>query len=276
MARVGPVPFGFTPEECARYEKFVPDIPEEAVAHIIHEYGCADLEDDLLQEAYLGTVKGVQTFDPTKATKEESERQWVFFSALRAAQTVWRRERRGSNRVVARMWNGLIQFSGSEHHTPRVMSDREEDRAGLTGFCSRAVGSAIVGVAVLEVPSGGGDKEMVERMTAARCKVGLARALGDLSGRRHELLRLCFADDQSVKDAAETRGEKAYRAELVEFHRALNLVAARLEGMGFDDGLPPFPPEADGTLLRESVGHDGGHPQTPGASSDPPALPMKP
>ena len=255
MAR--PVPFGFTPQEWERYEKFVPDVPEEAVAQIIHEYGCADLENDLLQEAYLGTAKGVRTFDATKGTKEGAERQWVFFSALHAAQAVRRKERRHSSRVIGGLWDGLIEFSKSEHHTPRVMGDRDEDRSALTSFRNRAAAAAFVGVAVLEVPTGDGEREIVERMTAARCEIGLAQALGDLSERRKEMLRLCFAEGQSVKDAAATRGEKGYRAELVEFHRAVNLVAARLEGMGFD-GLPPFPPEADGTLLRETSSTSSG------------------
>jgi DNA-directed RNA polymerase specialized sigma24 family protein len=271
MAR--PVPFGFTPQQWERYQKFVPDVPEEAVAHMIHEYGCADLEDDLLQEAYLGTANGVRTFDPTKGTKEGAERQWVFFSALHAAQAVRRKARRDSSRVVGRLWNGLIEFGKGEHHTPRVMGDRDDDRAALTGFRNRAAAAAFVGVAVLEVPAGDGEREIVERMTAARCEIGLAQALGDLSERRKEMLRLCFADDQSVKDAAATRGERGYRAELVEFHRTVGLVAARLEGMGFDR-LPPFPAEADGTLLRESVGHAGGQPQ--GGSADSPAPPVKP
>src|SRR5262245_40107165 len=99
IREVMPPPFGFTAEESARYQSLVPDVPEEAVAELIKEYGCADQEDDLLQEAYLGAAKGVKSFDETKGEL----RQWAFFSALHAAQAILRRDKR-HRRVVQRMW----------------------------------------------------------------------------------------------------------------------------------------------------------------------------
>jgi DNA-directed RNA polymerase specialized sigma24 family protein len=247
MARVVPPPFGFTRQQCEWYEKLVPDVPEEAVAQILREWRHPQHAEDLLQEAYVGTAKGVETYDPTKGAL----RQWVFFCALRAVQGFRRREGRYTGRVAARMWDGIIEHCKAEHHTVGVMGDSEADRAALTQFRNRAAAAAFVAVATLEVPDGGGNDEMVERLTAARCKTGLERALGELSGRSHELLRVHFADDQSVKDAAAARGEKGYRAELLAFHRAKDVVAARLAGMGFHE-RPSFPPEARGTLLRES------------------------
>jgi len=246
-----PPPFGFTPQQREWYESLVPDVPEEAVAEIVREWGCADQEDDLLQEAYLGTAKGIQTFDGTKG----SLRQWVFFSALHAAQGILRREKRQS-RIVQRMWDGLVERCKHESSTLGIMGDAAEDRAALTKFRDGAAAAPFVGVAVLQVPTGGED-ELFERMTAARCAAGLGQAVGDLSARRIDLLRMCFADDLPVKAAAEARGERGYRAELVEFHRAVDLVAARLAGMGFEKGnLPPFPPEARGTILRPSAPSD--------------------
>jgi DNA-directed RNA polymerase specialized sigma24 family protein len=250
MARVVAAPFGLTGQQREWYESLVPDVPEEAVAHIVHEWGCAHLEDDLLQEAYLGTVKGVETFDTTKGAL----RQWVFFSALHAALAVLRRENRHSGgRVVARIWDGLVEFCKGERQSFGVMGERDDDRTALTEFRSRAAAAPLVAAAILEVPTGGGDAEMVSRLTAARCAEGLAQALGNLSERRHELLRSHFADDTPVKEAAAARGERGYRAELAEFHRTLDLVAARLAGMGFLE-RPPFPAEAGGTILRESAG----------------------
>jgi DNA-directed RNA polymerase specialized sigma24 family protein len=249
MARPITPPFGLTPDQRDWYESLVPEVPEEAVAQIIYEWRCTHLEEDLLQEAYLGTAKGIRTFDGTKGPL----RSWVFFSALHAALAVVRRERRhGGDRVVGRITDGLIEFCKGEHHAPGVMGELEGDRSALTEFRSRAAAAAFVAVGVHEVPGGGGDAEMVARLTAERCAAALARAVGDLSERRLELLRLCFADDRSVKDAAVARGEKGYRTELAEFHRTVNLVAARLAGMGFHE-RPPFPAEAGGTILRESA-----------------------
>lgn len=240
-------PFGFTPQERERYESLVPEVPEEAVAELIREYGCADQEDDLLQEAYLGTAKGVRTFDPTKGKL----RQWVFFSALHAAQAILRREKRQS-RIAQRMWEAITAHCQHEHRTFGIMGETTETyRAAMDEFRDRAAAAPCVGVAVLEIPTGGED-EIVERVTAARCAVGLERALGELSERRLELLRLCFADDLSVKEAAAARGEKGYRAELVDFHRAVSVVAARIRSMGFNE-RPPFPPEARGMILSERL-----------------------
>jgi len=258
--RATTAPFGLTPLERERYESLVPAVPEEVVAELVHEFGCTDQEDDLLQEAYLGTAKGVQTFDGTKGPL----RQWVFFSALHAAQAILRREKRQNSRIAARIWDGAMVYCKGEHRTFGVMGEPEGDRALLTEFRSGAAAASFVGLALLEAPTGSPD-ELVERATAARCAAGLRQAVGELSGPRRELLRLCFADEQSVKETAATRGEKGYRAELVEFHRTVGLVAARLAGMGFDE-LPPFPAEAWGTILRES----------PGTPSAPPAQPIKP
>lgn len=247
-------PFGFTPQERERYESLVPEVPEEAAAELIREYGCADQEDDLLQEAYLGTAKGVRTFDPTKGNPHQSTerklRQWVFFSALHAAQAILRREKRQS-RIVQRMWEAITAHCQHEHRTFDIMGETTETyRAAMDEFRDRAAAAPYVGVAVLEIPTGG-DDEIVERMTAAHCAVGLERALGELSERRFELLRLCFAENLSVKEAAAARGEKGYRAELVDFHRAVKIVAARIASK-FNE-LPPFPPEARGTLLPERL-----------------------
>jgi len=239
-------PFGFTREERERYESLVPDVPEEAVAELIREYGCADQEDDLRQEAYLGTAQGVRTFD---ASKGGTLRTWVFFSALHAAQAILRREKRQS-RVVQRMWEAFTAHCQREPRRFEVMGETEESyRVSLTEFRGGAAAAPFVGVAVLDVPAGG-EEALVERVTAARCAAGLERAIGELSPRRHELLRQCFAEDRSVKEVAQARGERGYRAELREFHSTVDLVAARLRGQGFHE-LPPFPPEARGTILRE-------------------------
>jgi RNA polymerase sigma factor (sigma-70 family) len=247
MVLAVPPPFGFTPAQQANYDSLVPDVPEEAVREILREWGCHEHEDDLRQEVYLGTAHGVRTFDPTKGAL----RQWVFFSALHAAQSVLRREKRQSSRVVARMWDGLIEYCKHEHRAFPVMGRTDEDdRAALTEVRSRAAAAPLVAVASLGV-AGGGEEDLLERATAARCAAALDQALGDLSAPRHELLRSCFADDRSVKEIATARGEKGYRAELVEFHRVVDIVAARLRGMGFRE-LPPFPPEARGTILRET------------------------
>lgn len=243
-----PPAFGFTPEERARYESLVPEVPEQAVAELVREYGCAHQEDDLLQEAYLGAAKGVRTFD---ASLGKPLRPWVFFSALHAAQAILRKEKRQS-RVVQRMWDAFLVRSQHEHRTFGVLGEPEEaSRAALTEFRAGAAAAAYVGVALLEVADGGED-EIVDRATAARCAAGLQTALGELSERRLDLLRLCFGEGQSVKEAAVARGERGYRAELVEYHRTVELVARRLAGLGFRE-LPPFPPEAQGTIIPETT-----------------------
>ena len=261
MARVVPAPFGFTPQQREWYERLVPDVPEEAVAHLIHEYGCDDQEEDLLQEAYLGTKEGVETFDLEKAATGAEDfdpvtsrelRTWVFFSALHAAQSVLRREHRQSSRIIGRVWNGVIEVcKHTPRHTPRIMSSRATDRADLTEFRGRVAAAPVIAVGVMEIPTGGGQDELHERATALRAETVLRDSVADLSGRRHELLRLRFADGLSAKNAAKARGERGYRAELVELHRALDMVAARFAGAGFVS-MPPFPPEAGGTILRES------------------------
>jgi DNA-directed RNA polymerase specialized sigma24 family protein len=241
-------PFEFTAEEWSWYQSLVPDVPEEVVAELIHAFDCADQEDDLRQEAYVGTANGVKSFDATKGEL----RPWAFFSALHAGQAILRRKKR-HRRLLKRMWDAVTVRCQHEHRTFGVMGETEETyRSMLTEFRSAVAAAACVGLAVLEVPSGGQD-ELVERATAARCAEALKEALGNLSERRLELLRMCFADDQSVKEAAAARGKRGYRAELLEFHRAVELVGARMRGMGFHE-LPPFPAEAEGTILRESSG----------------------
>ena len=240
--------FGFTAEQQEWYESLVPAVPDEVVGHLLEEYPCADQKDDLLQEAYAGTAEGVRTFDKTKA-KESTLRQWVFFSALHAAQLVLRKDKR-HRRLLQRVWAAVTAHCQETHRTFDMERETGETyRAALSDFRGGAAAAAYVGVGLLDVPADEGDP--AERETAARCAAGLEQALGGLSGRRHDLLRMHFADDMPVKAAAEARGERGYRAELVEFHRAVELVRARFAGMGFD-GLPPFPPEAAGTILRES------------------------
>ncbi len=258
MSRVVPAPFGLTPQQAEWYERLVPDVPKEAVAHLIHEYGCDDQEEDLLQEAYVGTKKGVETFDLEKAANgaddvdlEKALRTWVFFSALHAAQSALRRENRHSSRIIGRVWNGVVEVcKHTPRYVPRVMSSPDTDRADLTEFRGRVAAAPVVAVGVMEIPAAGSDDELDERRTARRAEAVLRDSVGELSGRRHELLRLCFADGLSAKGAAEARGERGYRAELVELHRALDMVAARFTGAGFLT-RPPLPPEAWGTILRE-------------------------
>jgi hypothetical protein len=250
--------FGFTAEQQASWDRLVPAVPEEAVAHLLEEYPyAADKKDDLLQEAYAGTAEGILTFDRSKATFDETKpendplRQWVFFSALRAAQLVLRKDKR-HKRLLQQVWAAVTLHCQGTHRTFDMERETTETyRAALSDFRDGAAAAACVGAALWEPPADG-DDDLVERETAARCAAGLEQALGGLSGRRHDLLRLHFADDMPVKAAAAARGERGYRADLVEFHRAVDLVRARFVGMGFDE-LPPFPREADGTILRESA-----------------------
>jgi hypothetical protein len=274
MARVIPAPFGLTGQQREWYESLVPDVPEEAVAQLVHEYGCHGQEEDLLQEAYIGTKKGVETFDLEKAANGAEDfdpvasgalRTWVFFSALHAAQAVLRRENRQSSRIVGRVWNGVIEVcKHTPAHTPVILSSRAADRAGLTEFRGRVAAAPVVAVGVMEIPTGEGEDDLHERATATRVEAVLRDSVSDLSGRRHELLRLHFADGLSAKGAATVRGERGYRAELLEFHKALDQVAARFAHAGFAgfNSVPPFPPEARGTILRES-GDTPSQPVTP-------------
>jgi RNA polymerase sigma factor (sigma-70 family) len=241
-------PFGLTAEERARYESLVPEIPEEVVRELVREWGCREQREDLFQEAHLGVARGVRTFDPAKGAL----RPWVFFSALHAAQAVLRRERRHSGRVGARMWDGLVDHAKQEEREIPVMaSSDDEDRAALREVFGRAAAAAFVAVASTPLRMGAGEDAVIDRMTGARCAEALEQAVGDLSPRRRELLQMCFADDRTVKEAAAARGEKGYRAELLEFHRVVDIVAARLRGKGFHE-LPPFPAEAGGTILKET------------------------
>src|SRR5262249_41241413 len=154
------------------------EVPEEAVAELVREWPCpAQQQDDLLQEAYLGTRKGIVTHEPEKGAL----RPWVFFSALRQAQAFRKQDRRHTRRVVATMWDGVMEFCMNERPSVRVMGDPAGDRAALTGFRNRAAAAPFVAVGTLEVPDGGGEEAMVERMTAKRCKNGLERILGELS-----------------------------------------------------------------------------------------------
>lgn len=239
-------PFGFTADEQKLYDKLVPAIPDEVVAQLLREYGCWEQKDDLLQEAYIGTARGVRTFD---ASKGGELRTWVFFSALRAAQTLLRGEKRQS-RVVQAMWSAamehcmqLVGSFDSWNDTP------EMNRAALTQHRSAIAAAAYVGIATVE-PSTGGIEDIVLNEAARHCAEGLRQILGDLSARRFRLLHLHFGHNRSVKEAATLVGERGYRAELVEFHRVIKLVSARLHGLQIDE-LPPFPPELGGTLLAE-------------------------
>jgi DNA-directed RNA polymerase specialized sigma24 family protein len=247
--------FGFTAEQQDWYDSLVPAVPEEVVAHLLAEYPCADKKDDLLQEAYVGTAAGIHTFDKTKArfdeTKPENDplRQWVFFSALRAAQLVLRKDKR-YNRLLQALWAAVTVHCQDTRRTFDLERETDETyRAALSEFRSGVAAAAYVGAALFEAPTG--DDDPVEREMAARCAAGLEQALEGLSERRRDLLRMHFSDDMSIKAVAAARGERGYRAELVEFHRAVDLVRARFVGMGFDE-RPPFPREAGGTILRES------------------------
>lgn len=245
-ANVAP-PFGFTPQQQEWYASVVPEVPEEAVRQILREWGFRDQEKDLRQEAYLGAAQGVRSFDPEKGPL----RQWVFFKALHAAQTVLRREKRHGGRVVTRMWDGMIECCNGERRSfGAVGQPAELDRAALTEFCERAAAATLVGVAALDEFSAGEDG-VVERAEAVRCADVLDKAVGTLSASLHELLRLRFAEGLTVKEVTTARGEKGYRAELIDFHRAVDLVAARLRGSGFQT-LPAFPPDAGGAILRET------------------------
>lgn len=254
-------PFGFTAEEQERYDQLVPAIPEEVVTQLIREYRCDTQREDLLQEAYIGAARGVRTFDESKSTstatgvrtteksKDAALRTWVFFSALRAAQTLLRGEKRQS-RIVQAMWSAAMERCKNMNRSFEPWTDTPEmNRTALTEHVGEIDAAAYVGIATAETSSGGID-EIVHRETARQCAAGLTQILGDLPVRRLQLLQLRFGNDLSVKEAAALRGEKGYRAELVEFHRVVDLVSARMHGLKFD-GLPPFPQELRGTLLAE-------------------------
>ena len=238
--------FGFTPEEQEHYDSLVPAIPDEVVTQLLREYRCESQKEDLLQEAYIGTARGIRTFDESQGG---SLRTWVFFSALHAAQTLLRGEKRQS-RVVQAMWSAAMERCKHMHRSFDSWNDTPEmNRTALTEHRSEVAAAAHVGIAISE-PSTDGIDDLVLSETARRCAAGLKQILGALPQRRFQLLQLHFARNLSVKDAAALRGEKGYRAELVEFHRVVGLVGARLHGLKFEE-LPPFPPELGGTLLAE-------------------------
>jgi RNA polymerase sigma factor (sigma-70 family) len=239
-------PFGFSPDEQERYDQFVPAIPNEVVAQLLREYRCDTQKEDLLQEAYIGAARGVRTFDESKGA---SLRTWVFFSALHAAQSLLRGEKRQS-RIVQAMWSAAMERCKHMNRSFETWTDTPEmNRTALTEHRSEIDAAAYVGIAIAE-PASGGIDEIVHRETARQCAAGLTQILGDLPARRLQLLQLRFGNDLSVKEAAVLRGEKGYRAELVEFHRVVDLVSARMHGLKFE-GLPPFPQELRGTLLAE-------------------------
>ena len=218
MARVVVPPFGLTPQQAEWYESLVPDVPEEAVAHLVHEYRVPDQHHgDLLQEAYIGTKVGVETFDPVRAAEgaENSDpiasgalRTWVFFKALHAAQAVLRRESRYNKRLVGRVWDGVIEVCTHTHYVPRIMSNRAQDRAALTEVRSRIAAGPAVAVGVMEIPAGDGDQEVHTRATAKRVAAVLDRALGGLSERRHQ----ASAPALRRRTVRQGRGEDAGRA----------------------------------------------------------------
>lgn len=239
--------FDFTPDEQERYDALVPAIPTEVVAQLLREYPRATgQKEDLLQEAYIGAARGVRTFDPSKGAVL---RTWVFFSALHAAQTLLRGEKRQS-RVVQKMWSAVMERCKKMSPSFDTWNDTPEmNRAALTSHVSEIDAAAYVGLAIAE-PSTGGVDDVVHSETARQCAAGMKQILGELPTRRLQMLQLCFGNDLSVKEAAVRRGEKGYRAELLEFHRVVDLVGARMHGLKFDE-LPPFPPELRGTLLAE-------------------------
>ncbi len=238
--------FGFTPKEQEEYDKLVPAIPDEVVAQLLREYPrCWDQKDDLLQEAYIGAARGVRTFDESKGKL----RTWVFFSALHAAQALLRGEKRQS-RIVQAMWSAAMECCKQMAGSFDSWNDTTEmNRTALTEHRSDIAAAAYVGIATAE-PATGGIEDIVFDEAARQCAEGLKQILGDLPGRRLQLLQMRFGNDLSVKEAAVLRGEKGYRAELVEFHRVVDLVSARMRGLKFE-ALPPFPPELRGTLLAE-------------------------
>jgi RNA polymerase sigma factor (sigma-70 family) len=239
-------PFGFTPDQQKDYDKLVPAVPDEVVAQLVREYGCWSQKDDLLQEAYIGAARGVRTFDESKGGEL---RTWVFFSALRAAQTLLRGEKRQS-RIVQAMWSAAMECCKNMVGSFDGWNDTQEmNRTALTQHVREIDASVYVGIATME-PSAGGIEDIVLSETARHCAEGLKQILGELSSRRFRLLHLHFGHNRSVKEAAELVGEKGYRAELVEFHRVIKLVSARLHGLQIDE-LPPFPRELGGTLLAE-------------------------
>jgi RNA polymerase sigma factor (sigma-70 family) len=250
-------PFDFTPEEQGHYDALVPGVAQEAVAALIREYGCAEQEDDLLQEAHCGVARGVRSFDETKGLPLKS---WAFFSALHAARAILRKDKR-HRRLIQRMWDGMLVVCQAEGGPARfdLLHDTDEmNRAALTRFRGLLAAAPCVGVALLEETVGGED-DLVHRETSWRCAQALKEVLGELSDRQLGLLRRRFANNLSVKEAAKAIGEKGYRAELVEFHRIVNLVAARMQGRGFD-APAPLPHEVKDMLLTEMPTSPAGKP----------------
>ena len=104
--KIMPAPFGFTPEQREWYESLVPEVPEEATDELLHEFGCADKEEDLLLKAESEDARiGVNII---KRALEEPFRQIVLNAGREASVLLNSVKKKGGN------WGYDVRSSSDE------------------------------------------------------------------------------------------------------------------------------------------------------------------
>ena len=180
MARVIAPPFGFTPEQQKQYDSLVPDVPEEAVAHLIHEY-------ELRQPGGGSSPGGIHRHGEGRPNLRpgEGERGPSRGRGCSSVRCALPRPSAARRSVTTAGSSGAWWTASSSSARRRPARHASWAAARGTGRLSpssagRAAAAPVVAAATMEIPTGG-EGEIHARLTATRCEAVLRRAVGDLS-----------------------------------------------------------------------------------------------
>lgn len=208
----------------------VPGLVERAAYEVCRQYGKLLPLPELVSLGHVAVVVAAQTYDATYGVAFAT---WAFYRAIGGMLDGARRERRV--RRLAWAARAACAYLGLERHPTEAemfsASDQELD-GQLASLCDGVVGAMVSGAAAAPDP----EEDVAEREAWAYAVDGLREVLGELRPEQRELLELCYAQDLTLKRAAEVQGKNYFK--LIEDHQALlKILGARLRRRGVAPGV---------------------------------------
>ncbi len=186
------------------------------------------------------------TFDPHRGP---AYADWAFYYASMRLWEHLRRAHGDDPETLARIRAAMFRFLAYDH---RFFDPCTESRADckqmLRGFSDGLLMSSYLVVGGQPIAFRGED-DLVEAEDSLHTAHALGRLLASLTPEQRRLLTRCHAYGDPVKEAAK-EAKKGYRTVLRELHDLLDLLGARLAGLGIKR-LPSWSPLLSGQVLDE-------------------------
>jgi DNA-directed RNA polymerase specialized sigma24 family protein len=242
-----------TPQQRARFDDEVADVPAKAVAAAVKHYGrrtFRQLSDKaMLSTATLAVIEAAATFDPAKGS---TYRDWTFFSAIRALLEEARDEDKRYGRVLAVLRAGLTIHAAYVEERIEIGVDGEDELNAKLGRASDGFyARALLDLAASDPPVvSDAEEDQILREAAVWAGDVLRRALASFDEAQRTLLDLHFALRKPLTTIAAEMGVPApqHRTFFRRFHQLISEVGVRLRELGMIE-LPPWSSELSGTAL---------------------------